>query len=624
MKKLSKILGVVLCLVMVMALLPLGASAATTTIVAADLGLANSTAIVDLAVDTVVTLDGDKGTHSNSKPAYFNAGTNIRIYTGNTFTISVTSAYKITSIAFTCTSSYGFNDYTFSSGELDGTNLTVSGDVNSVTLTNNSSTQIRLTQIAVTYAAAGTPECQHTSTSVKSNETQHWYVCDNADCGKQVGEKTDHNPNGITAKCSTCNFQYTPCANVKAAVDTAKDSFIKVTGIVTVNIGDGNVYIQDSTGAIDVYFASKDDAKNLKPGDEITVVGKRGEYNKLQQVAGAKLVSSSKKTPIVAKVATVATCKDGSIAQSTLVELKNVTVVVEVSGKNTNYWLKDSNDNKIQIYKPYFPEGFGDKSVVTVTGVLSCYNSNPQLRVGEDYGIIVNTPTVATEVTAKQALDKKNGALLEIKDLKVNLISYSSSGDHATVYVQDSTSGFALYVTKEIADTLKVGDTITAKGIKDVYNGLHQLNKPTLVGEPQNGTPNTPANKTISEITTDDMGKLVKISGATVIGVTKDDRPTITLSDGTNKIKIATGYNVAGLGNKAIVDVVAVVDVTTSGARLKVAAAEDIKIVTPAPTAGTKDPDDAGDSTAFVGMAAVMVLSVTAMAALVVGKKKYF
>ncbi len=56
-----------------------------------------------------------------------------------------------------------------------------------------------------------------------------------------------------------------------------------------VNASQGNFNIVDGTGSTYVYKLSGDGVADLKVGDVVTLVGKRGEYNKAHQVASGKL-----------------------------------------------------------------------------------------------------------------------------------------------------------------------------------------------------------------------------------------------------------------------------------------------------------------------------------------------
>ena len=102
MKTISKILSVVLCLAMVVGFFVVGASAAEKTVefVPADLGLANGAAFSSKTIDDI-TFSAAKN-NGTTTPAYYNSGTNVRIYGKGSFTITPASGYKILSIVCYC------------------------------------------------------------------------------------------------------------------------------------------------------------------------------------------------------------------------------------------------------------------------------------------------------------------------------------------------------------------------------------------------------------------------------------------------------------------------------------------------------------------------------------------
>ena len=68
-----------------------------TTFDFATMEIDNQTAIVNLELDGI-TLSGDQGSHNNAKPTYYSSDHTVRLYSGNTFTIS---GGTIKSIEFT-------------------------------------------------------------------------------------------------------------------------------------------------------------------------------------------------------------------------------------------------------------------------------------------------------------------------------------------------------------------------------------------------------------------------------------------------------------------------------------------------------------------------------------------
>ena len=124
-----------------------GYAGAQETFVFANMGYTNAEDITTVNGQNV-TLTFDKGTGSNA-PKYYDSGTNLRFYGGNTLTIA--SAKDIASVQFTCTNNYDVNaDVAFSTGSYaDGT---WTGPAKEVTITNGGKAQVRFTAITVNFA----------------------------------------------------------------------------------------------------------------------------------------------------------------------------------------------------------------------------------------------------------------------------------------------------------------------------------------------------------------------------------------------------------------------------------------------------------------------------------------
>ena len=102
----------------------------------------------------IVTLDLAAGSNSNP-PKYYTTGTGVRLYGGNTLTVSVPNGYYLTEISFTTDSSKGsFNSgTTATAGSFSGLSWTASGQNNTVTITNGGlSGHVRIQTITVKYA----------------------------------------------------------------------------------------------------------------------------------------------------------------------------------------------------------------------------------------------------------------------------------------------------------------------------------------------------------------------------------------------------------------------------------------------------------------------------------------
>ena len=98
-----------------------------------------------LTVDGV-TIAYDKGTGSNP-PAYYNVGSAVRFYTGNSMTVTAPNGKLITKIVFTYDSG-SFSSGCINVGEIN--NKTWTGENASIVFTNNTTSQVRVASMLIT------------------------------------------------------------------------------------------------------------------------------------------------------------------------------------------------------------------------------------------------------------------------------------------------------------------------------------------------------------------------------------------------------------------------------------------------------------------------------------------
>ncbi len=128
----------------------LDAAEETVTIAAADFGLGDGAAISNANVKGII-FDGAKGTHTNSSPSYWTSDSTVRMYKGNTFSITSTIG-KMTSI--TMTFERGGSYISISSGNATYSNPTITsndaGGMESVSLSITGTLRIESFVIVVT------------------------------------------------------------------------------------------------------------------------------------------------------------------------------------------------------------------------------------------------------------------------------------------------------------------------------------------------------------------------------------------------------------------------------------------------------------------------------------------
>ena len=115
------------------------------TLVFENYGLANASDISNIHIGPV-TLNGEKGSNNSNAPKYYESGHEMRLYANNVITFSCSSA--ITSIEFTFSGGDTSKLAASDDSELGENGWT--GEANSISFTNISSSQVKITSIKVT------------------------------------------------------------------------------------------------------------------------------------------------------------------------------------------------------------------------------------------------------------------------------------------------------------------------------------------------------------------------------------------------------------------------------------------------------------------------------------------
>ena len=255
----------------------------------------------------------------------------------------------------------------------------------------------------------------------------------------------------------------------EAKAYTSKTQLYYIKGIVTY-VNGKNVYIEDATGGICVYFAAA--PSDIALGDEIVVWDTMTTYNGLIETTNTTAqeylkVSSGNALP--SQTVTLA-----QLAADTTNEYLGERVVIEnvtigVLGTN-NTALTDADGNTINIYKaPTLNAEINENDVVTVTAIVSTYNAY-QLFVNSADDVVEIQDGAATVIETVTIAEAKAGTAGEYYQVE-GTVTYISGRN---VYIQDATGGIVVYLTKDAATT-QVGDKVKAYGALKLYNGLIEL-----------------------------------------------------------------------------------------------------------------------------------------------------
>lgn len=142
-----------LFLTLLMAIAGYAQETATATWVASEQGYGNNEAVESFTIGESVTATTDKGGGSNA-PAYYNTGTALRLYWGNTLTLECEKG--ITKIVMTYDSGYSSNFTVEPTDENFETTGTWEGSATKVTFTRGSTSgHVRIQKIEVTYITDG-------------------------------------------------------------------------------------------------------------------------------------------------------------------------------------------------------------------------------------------------------------------------------------------------------------------------------------------------------------------------------------------------------------------------------------------------------------------------------------
>ena len=202
---------------------------------------------------------------------------------------------------------------------------------------------------------------------------------------KQYSTEQAVSQKGAIVECSVADFLAAEVGNTQ----------YRLTGIITsvANASYGNVYIRDWSGEAYVYgIGAKGDFEKLglKPGDIVTLVGKRGEYKGSAQMTGAQFEDVIPVTEV--SIAEFLTKEDD----------KNVyymvSGVIDEIANDTygNIYIKDDAGNRLYSYGVYPGWGatgdarkglIGEKDIkvgdmITIIGPKSTYKDVPQINGG--------------------------------------------------------------------------------------------------------------------------------------------------------------------------------------------------------------------------------------------------
>ena len=213
----------------------------------------------------------------------------------------------------------------------------------------------------------------------------------------------------IDSEIATAEYTIIEPMTIAEAKALNTNEYGLVQGVVTF-IDGRNIYIQDATAGIDLFLNNNTVPANLAVGDEVLAYGKKTVYNGLIELtsinggnANQFVVLSNGNTLPEAQVKTIAEVladyAGDNLLQSTRVQIVEATIGTINTNGNTPI---TQGENTLNLYKMPVVEGLLANDIVTVTGVVGCYNA-PQLRINSADEVTFVHPPVLTVSPASLA-----------------------------------------------------------------------------------------------------------------------------------------------------------------------------------------------------------------------------
>nr|MCR5038117.1 chitobiase/beta-hexosaminidase C-terminal domain-containing protein [Bacteroidales bacterium] len=220
---------------------------------------------------------------------------------------------------------------------------------------------------------------------------------------KAIAVKSGYQNSSITEATYTINETIT----IAAARALADNEYACVEGVV-IFIDGRNVHMQDATAGIDLYLNSNAPS-SLHIGDMVRAYGKKTVYNHLVELTGINATNDNVFSvistgnvlpePAIQTIGEINSDFDGdNMMQSTRVNIEAATIGAINTNGNT---VITQDDNSLNVYRIPSVPGMIQGDLVTLTGIVSCYNGNLQLRVvsAEDIQFAHRPTLVASPAT---------------------------------------------------------------------------------------------------------------------------------------------------------------------------------------------------------------------------------
>ena len=286
----------------------------------------------------------------------------------------------------------------------------------------------------------------------------------------------------ITVIQGVLNPPFSTCKEILAGND---GETYKVKGTLTKlsNTTYGNWYINDGTGEVYVYgtLDANGSEKNfaslkLEEGDEVTIQGPRETYKGTPQLKNVTVLSYTKSLIKVEELDKDTLDKAGEDFKVTLT-VKGEGVTVDIPEADQS-WLSVkgivTSGTKAEItFHANANAGGARSSSISFTSTRG-KQSSTVTAVAYQLGSIIECPIADFNKAEKgSTVYRLTGVITKV-----------AKAQYGNCYIKDATGETYVYGIGAKGDFekkgLKVGDIVTLTGVKDIYNGTHQIKYTTL------------------------------------------------------------------------------------------------------------------------------------------------
>ena len=286
----------------------------------------------------------------------------------------------------------------------------------------------------------------------------------------------------ITVIQGVLNPPFSTCKEILAGND---GETYKVKGTLTKlsNTTYGNWYINDGTGEVYVYgtLDANGSEKNfaslkLEEGDEVTIQGPRETYKGTPQLKNVTVLSYTKSLIKVEELDKDTLDKAGEDFKVTLT-VKGEGVTVDIPEADQS-WLSVkgivTSGTKAEItFHANANAGGARSSSIGFTSTKGKQSSTVTAAVYQLGSIVECSIADFNKAEAGSTVYRLTGVITKV-----------AKAQYGNCYIKDATGETYVYGIGKMGDFekkgLKVGDIVTLTGVKDIYNGTHQIKYTTL------------------------------------------------------------------------------------------------------------------------------------------------